>query len=52
VAIYNIAGQKLRDITSPVSNKIQIGDLAEGIYWLDVKSQSGESRIKFVKTDR
>ena len=52
VAIYNMAGQKLKNIASPVSNKIQISDLAEGIYWLDVRSQSGESRIKFVKTDR
>jgi hypothetical protein len=51
ISIYNAEGQKLKEVISPVVNKIAVNELASGIYFVEVQSKEITGRAKFTKVN-
>jgi hypothetical protein len=49
--IYNTAGQSVMSVKSPVNNQVNVGSLANGIYFMEIRVKDSSTRVKFVKAN-
>lgn len=49
--IYNTAGQSVMSVKSPAENQVNIGNLANGIYFMEIKVKESTTMVKFVKAN-
>ena len=49
--IYAVDGQKISQVERPANNKVDVGNLVDGIYFMQVTVQGQTARVKFVKTE-
>jgi PKD repeat protein len=51
VTIYTVNGQVISDVKAPVQNKVNTGNLADGIYFMEVRTNERTTKIKFIKAN-
>jgi N-acetylneuraminic acid mutarotase len=47
--IYNLDGQQVLSVSSPVQNLVDVSGLSDGIYFMEIKVKAASTCIKFVK---
>lgn len=52
ITIYTGEGQKVKEITSPSTHTVDINELANGIYFIEVQSNGNAGRAKFIKVNQ
>ena len=51
IIIYNTQGQKISEVENPLSNIVNIRNLADGMYYIEVTINGTSGKLKFVKTN-
>ncbi len=51
LAVYSTLGQRVKEVTAPGNNTIDINQLASGVYYVDVHIGNSSGRVKFVKVN-